>query len=360
MRVGATLTEALRHLGPAMGTTAPRELVRAAIGAALAILLCDQVLWALRHFTPALPGGTGDPLREVIIVAPFAATAFLILTVPNSPLAQPWSVIVGNVMSALVGVISAILVPFPVLAATAAVALSVLAMAMTRSLHPPGAALALNVVLLTDAGGDTGAAFLLATVVAGSVVLVALGAVYNTATGRRYPFRQPSEALPAEAAYLTGLLERSRLSANIGVGDLARLIAAAEAEATARHLGQMRAADMMTTDIRSLPPEASVAEMRRAFEDHPYQSFPVVRDGVYLGMVTQFALIEAREGALAGDVMERGPTLSPDAEMPAILLHLTGGRVRLLPLVQGDRLIGVISRSDLIGVLARAVRLGSG
>lgn len=350
------LLYALHHIGPAMGHTAQRELARATIGTAVAIMLCDLALWSLRHFTPALPGGTGDPLREVIIVAPFAATAFLILTVPNSPLSQPWSVIMGNVMAALAGVICAALVPFPLLGASAAVGTSVLAMALARALHPPGAAMALNVVLLSYAGGDTGPVFLLATVTAGSVVLVLFGIVFNTATGRRYPFRAATEALPAEAAYLSALLERLRLSANIGVADLSRVIATVEAEATARHLGQKNAAEMMTTRPITLSSAATLPEIMAIFAEHTHFAYPVVHEGRYLGLLTQTKLIDAPHDVTAADLMQSVPTVVPGAELPAILAPLTSGRNRLLPVVEDGHLIGIITRADLLGVLARALR----
>lgn len=345
-----------RHMTPAMGETSRPELIRATLGTALAIAMTDLLLWTLRHMTPALPGGTGDPMRELISVSPFAATAFLILTVPNSPLAQPWSAIIGNTIGCASGVLCIWMLPFPVLAAALAVGLSVVAMAAARALHPPGAAMALNAVLLHFSGTDTGAAFVLATVMLGSVVLVLFGMVFNPLTGRRYPFRQPSETLPKEAISLAAILERLKLSANIGVADLSRLIAAVEAEATAHHLGHMAAGSMMTAAPFTLPPTATLPEMSAAFRDHPFRSIPVAEQGLYLGLVRQAALIEADAAATAKDLMIEVPTIAPTAELPEVLPHLTAGRLRVLPVVDDGRLQGIITRSDLIGVLARALR----
>lgn len=345
-----------RHMTPAMGETSRGELIRATLGTALAIALTDILLWTLRHVTPALPGGTGDPMRELILVSPFAATAFLILTVPNSPLAQPWSVIVGNTVGCACGAICVWLLPYPVLAAALGVGLSVIAMAATRALHPPGAAMALNAVLLHFAGTDTGLAFVLATVMVGSLLLVMFGMVFNPMTGRRYPFRQPSETLPREAISLAAILERLKLSANIGVTDLSRLIAEVEAEATAHHLGHMTAAQMMTENPLSVSPETTLADLAALFRAHPYRSVPVVQGGRYLGLVRQSRLIEAEETATAASLMTEVPTIAPTAELPEILPHLTAGRLRALPVVEGGALRGLITRSDLIGVLARALR----
>ncbi|WP_435256912.1 HPP family protein [Thioclava sp. FR2] len=345
-----------RHMTPAMGETSRGELLRATLGTALAIALTDILLWTLRHFTPALPGGTGDPMRELILVSPFAATAFLILTVPNSPLAQPWSVIIGNTIGCACGALCVWLLPYPVLAAATGVGLSVIAMSAVRALHPPGAAMALNAVLLHFSGTETGVAFVLATVTVGSVLLVLFGMVFNPLTGRRYPFRQANETLPKEAISLAAILERLKLSANIGVTDLSRLIAAVEAEATAHHLGHMAAGSMMTAAPFTLPPTATLPEIGAAFKEHPFRSIPVTEHGLYLGLLRQSALLDAAEDASAQSLMQKVDTVAPTAELPEVLPHLTTGRLRVLPVVEDGKLVGIITRSDLIGVLARALR----
>jgi CBS domain-containing membrane protein len=287
----------------------------------------------IRHSSALLPGGTGNPLSEINLVSPFAATAFLNLTVPNSPLAQPWSVVVGNTLGTAAGVLCFALLPFPILAAALSVALAVLAMAWLRALHPPGAAMALNAVIF--------------------------GALFNPLTGRRYPFRQPDEALPKEAACLADILERFRVSATIGVADLSRLIIVAETEATAHHLGHKMAASMMTHDPFALPPEADLEAIRAAFRDHPFRAIPVAKaDATSCGLILQNAMLDAEGDATAAKVMDKVPTLAPEAELPAIMPLLTQGNCRVVPVVDQDRLVGVITWSDLIRLLSRSLREG--
>lgn len=342
---------------PAMGTTDRKELLRASVGVGLSIMLCDLILWAIRHYSALLPGGMGDPLSEIIVVSPFAASAFLIMTVPNSPLAQPWSVIIGNTLGTASGVLCITFLPFPVMAAALAVALSVITMAIARALHPPAAAMALNAVLLTQSGADTGPAFFIATVMAGSIVLVAFGAVFNPLTARRYPFRQPNEALPKEAGYLATILERFRLSANIGVADLSRLIIAAETEAAAHHLGQKTAEVMMTANPFCMTPDADLHSIRDAFREKPFQAIPVAdHDGTYRGVIFQNAVMEVAADATAATVMDVVPALTVQADLPAILPALTQGHRRVIPVVDNGKLVGIITRSDLIRLLSQTLR----
>src|SRR5690606_10564919 len=114
------------------------------------------------------------------------ATAVLVFGIPSSPLSQPWPVLAGSTVSVLVGVACAAWVPSPAWAAALAVGLSVAVMLPLRCLHPPGASLALFVVLHHDQGVHLAVVPVLFT----ALVLVVVGVVYNTLTGRSYPHPQ--------------------------------------------------------------------------------------------------------------------------------------------------------------------------
>ncbi|MGR3633416.1 MAG: HPP family protein [Limimaricola soesokkakensis] len=118
--------------------------------------------------------GTGG--GQVNLVAPLGATAVLVFCVPNSPLAQPWSAVVGNVTSALIALLAIRFVPAP-WASGVAVGAAIAAMMVMRALHPPGSAVALLMALdpapVLEAGpifalmpvGVTTAALVLAAIV---------------------------------------------------------------------------------------------------------------------------------------------------------------------------------------------------
>ncbi len=69
-------------------------------------------------------------------IAPMGASAVLLFGVPSSPLAQPWSIVGGNVLSALIGVTVGMLVPDAALACGLAAALAIAGMYFLRCLHP--------------------------------------------------------------------------------------------------------------------------------------------------------------------------------------------------------------------------------
>lgn len=138
---------------------------------------------------------TAAPLP--MIVAPMGASAVLIFAVPASPLAQPWPVIGGNVVSALVGITVARLVPDVALAAGLAVGLAIVVMSLLRCLHPPGGAAALTAVVGGPAVATAGYYFALVPVAANAVLLTLAGLLFHRLSGHSYPHR--AEALPPKA-----------------------------------------------------------------------------------------------------------------------------------------------------------------
>lgn len=120
-------------------------------------------------------------------IAPMGASAVLLFGVPSSPLAQPWSIVGGNVLSALIGVTVGMLVPDAALACGLAAALAIAGMYFLRCLHPPGGAVALTAILGGAGVHSEGYHFVLTPVLLNSLMLALLAIVFNNLVGRRYP-----------------------------------------------------------------------------------------------------------------------------------------------------------------------------
>lgn len=133
-----------------------------------------------------------------LIVAPMGASAVLIFAVPASPLAQPWPVIGGNVISALVGITAAKLVPDTALAAGVAVGAAILIMSLLRCLHPPGGAAALTAVIGGQHVAAAGYLFALLPVGINAVLLAATGWLFHRRSGHSYPHRPAVQSSAAE------------------------------------------------------------------------------------------------------------------------------------------------------------------
>ncbi|WP_323769649.1 HPP family protein [Antarctobacter sp.] len=374
----------LRSLGPAVSHVSPLEALRAGVGALLGLGLAGLFL-----LSPEV-----DLALGLYLVAPFGATSVLLFAVPNSPLAQPWSAVVGNIVAALVGVAVCLTIADPTLRVALAVGLAITATILCRAVHPPAGAVAMTAAMSPDAIAKLGFWFALTPIAAGTVALVLLATVYARLTGRHYPFRQfdepsrhgtedrnPSERLGLTEAELTALLERTRHSLNLGVEDLARLIGAAELQAASHATGPLTAEDIMSSDLITVRPETRLREVADLFRRHRFASLPVVGPNKeFLGVIFQINLInQARDDALRldrGYVAALGRLLDRRRERPVragaimnvagprattktpigVLLHLMAdGDVDAVPVLEYGRIVGIVSRTDLIAALARSV-----
>lgn len=214
---------------PLLAGARPLDRIVACVGAAaclaLTVFICAQ-----------LPLAASDlPL----IVAPLGASAVLIFAVPASPLAQPWPVVGGNTLSALVGVAVFQNVPDPMLAAGLSVGLAILVMSACRCLHPPGGAAALTAVIGSQGIHAAGYAFAFAPVAINSIALVSLAMFFHRMSGHSYPHVAAPVPMPPEAAGLhlediDKALAELPDSFDISREDLDVLLSRAEAHAIAR------------------------------------------------------------------------------------------------------------------------------
>ena len=140
-------------------------------------------------------------------MASLGASALLIFVLPSSPMAQPWAVIAGNTVSALVGITCASYVDSILWALPIAAALAIMAMFVMRCLHPPAAAVALIAVL----GHVVQYRYAFFPVMIDSMVMCLIAAVYNTLTGKAYPTRPP-KAIPESPREV---MSRSQAEANL-------------------------------------------------------------------------------------------------------------------------------------------------
>lgn len=203
-----------------------RERVVACVGAAIGIALTMILCAAMVHGPADIP----------VIVAPLGASAVLVFAVPSSPLAQPWPVIGGNILSTLVGVAAFRLVPQPALAAGVAVGGAILVMSLLRCLHPPGGAAALTAVIGGSAVHQAGYGFALAPVGVNSIALVALALLFHRMTARSYP-HVPSPPAPASDLFVADIdaaLAEMDESFDINRDDLNALLTRARAHAAGR------------------------------------------------------------------------------------------------------------------------------
>ncbi|HEX9627618.1 MAG TPA: HPP family protein [Acidiferrobacterales bacterium] len=135
------------------------------------------------------------------IVASMGASAVLLFAVPHGALSQPWALVGGHGVSAVIGVACYQWVPDPTLAAALAVGLAIGAMYYLRCIHPPGGATALSAVVGGSEVHALGYGFVLTPVMINVAVILVVAVLVNYPFAwRRYPAflaRAPKRATPA-------------------------------------------------------------------------------------------------------------------------------------------------------------------
>ena len=126
---------------------------------------------------------------NLFLIGSFGATSVLVYGVIQSPLAQPRNLIGGHLLSAIVGVTIAQLLPDIIwITAPLSVSLSIVMMQMTKTLHPPGGATALIAVTGSEKIKSLGYWYVLSPVLTGCIILLLVALIVNNITSRRqYP-----------------------------------------------------------------------------------------------------------------------------------------------------------------------------
>jgi CBS domain-containing membrane protein len=353
--------------------SAVAERVRAVLGAMLGVLFAAALS---RWLSP-------DP--AVWLMAPLGASAVLVFTAPASPLAQPWPVVAGNTMSALVGVLCVHSLPGPMLAGTVAVGLSLSLMLLLRWLHPPGSAVALLMVLAHQPHWT----FVLFPVLVNSLLLVLVGVVYNSLSGHAYPHRAAPGAMPdagrgvrVSEQDLRAALQDYKEVLDVAPDELARLLRRAEGIASERLWGSLMCRDIMTLEPVTVDFRVPLAEAWGLMQRLQIKALPVVDlNRQVTGILTQGDVlrhagheirvselkapaqnpggaVQFAQGVTVGVAMTRQVRVA-SANSPALdLLPLFSAQGHHhLPVIDEDkRLVGILTQTDLVRALGRVMR----
>ena len=120
-----------------------------------------------------------DAHGAALIVASMGASAVLLFAVPHSALAQPWNVMGGHLVSAVIGVSCAHYIPELMLAAAMSVGIAIVAMHYLRCIHPPGGATALSAVVGGSSVHALGYGYVLQPILINCVVILGIAIIFN-------------------------------------------------------------------------------------------------------------------------------------------------------------------------------------
>jgi CBS domain-containing membrane protein len=227
-------------------------------------------------------------------------------------------------------------------------------------------------------------------VLTNSLLLVAAGVAYNSLTGRDYPHRQtaPAGGPPPGSRFSTADLDAALAHYNqvldIPRDHLEALLHEAEAVAYSRNLGGLRCGDVMTRQPVTVEFGTPLQEAWAVMRQRRIKALPVVdRAQRIVGIVTVADFMRHADLDRHDGIGERLRALmrrvgATHSEQPEVVGQIMTRQVRVasagrplvelvplfsegghhhIPIIGADqRLVGIITQSDLVGALYRAVR----
>ena len=125
----------------------------------------------------------------------------------------------------------------------------------------------------------------------------------------------------------------------------------------------MRVQDIMTTSVRSIPPNLGTAAARHTMRSARVRHLVVVDDGRVIGILSQRDLGGTRDESLpAGtvqDVMRPHVIVTaPETSVRSAANLLRGHDIGCLPVLEGKKLVGIVTTSDLLRLIGQGVEKG--
>ncbi|MBD3670452.1 MAG: HPP family protein [Gammaproteobacteria bacterium] len=223
-------------MGWQANTTSHLEKIVSGTGGALGIF---AIFW----FSRDMLGLYGAAL----MVASMGASAVLLFAVPHGALSQPWPLLGGHVVSAIIGVTVAQYVPNMVIAGSVAVGGAILVMHYLRCIHPPGGATALSFVIGGPHVHSLGYHYVIEPVMVNAFIILFIAIVFNYVfEWRRYPvawYKREQESEPEQPSPevigrgdLKFALRAMNLTLDVSEPDLEKLFLLAKQHASEVHL----------------------------------------------------------------------------------------------------------------------------
>jgi CBS domain-containing protein len=113
--------------------------------------------------------------------------------------------------------------------------------------------------------------------------------------------------------------------------------------------------EIMTRDVRACEPNATVADAAKVMAQGDVGPVPIVEDGRLVGIVTDRDIVvrvvaEGRDANVT-TVKEIASTdlvtVAPGDDLDVALNLLAQRQVRRLPVVEGERLVGIVAQADI-------------
>lgn len=105
----------------------------------------------------------------------------------------------------------------------------------------------------------------------------------------------------------------------------------------------MKVREIMTSGVIGVPEDSTVEDAARTLARHRMRGLPVVNAaGGLVGLVTEYDLI-SKQGHSVAEIISRGViSVTEDTDVEEVSHLLANRRIRRVPVLRGDRLVGIV------------------
>jgi len=329
------------------------------------------------------------------VVASMGASAVLLFAIPQGPLSQPWPFIGGHMISAFIGITVLVFVQDLVWASALSVSLAIFFMYLTGSLHPPGGATALTVVVADHSVQSLGYQFLLTPLALNlSIMLVWALIVNNLISNRSYPtgikkvfqsknepieINKPLNSLNISRSDLHQALKEINVFVDVSEQELDKIFHLSINQLRKRRMGEILCEDIMSSPVISVEYGSDIEGAWNLMAKHKIRGLPVVDNlNRVIGMITIADFLNQVKSPNTIDLKQRFKTFlkrTPDnySDKPEYVGHVMAKPAVVinhkqhihdifdlfynrgphhLPVVDDkNRLLGMITPKDLLAAL---------
>lgn len=117
----------------------------------------------------------------------------------------------------------------------------------------------------------------------------------------------------------------------------------------------MLARDVMTAPVVTINARARIHELTKLLSERSISGVPVCDDsGRVVGMVSSADLLNMKGGQTVSDIMNREViSVTADTPVEQVAAVLSQNKIKRVPVFEGEKLVGIISRSDIVAAMAK-------
>jgi CBS domain-containing protein len=115
----------------------------------------------------------------------------------------------------------------------------------------------------------------------------------------------------------------------------------------------MLAKDIMTKEVTTVKPNITARELAKIFTHHSINAAPVLNNkGRVAGMVSDGDILSKKGKLVSSFMSKKVISVSEDTPVEEIANLMTAHKIKRVPVLRGEKLVGIVSRTDIVRAIA--------